>query len=86
MAPVASLLAMDRTTLTAALKLLERRGLVTVNPDPLDRRSRILCLTPAGHELLLKAVPVWEQEHRELEKQMPAGWPVQLRETLHTLR
>ena len=32
MGPVASLLAMDRTTLTAALKPLERRGLLK-NPD-----------------------------------------------------
>ena len=86
MVPVASLLAMDRTTLTAALKPLERRGLVIVAPDPTDRRSRILCLTPAGHELLLKAVPVWEQEHRDLEKQMPEGSPEPLRETLQTLR
>ncbi len=31
---VAGLLAMDRTTLTAALKPLERRGLVTVTIDP----------------------------------------------------
>src|SRR5271165_5651241 len=41
MGPVASLLAMDRTTLTAALKPLERRGLVKVLQDPSDRRSRI---------------------------------------------
>src|ERR1700726_1660252 len=34
MASVATLLAMDRTTLTAALKPLERRGLVTVAKDP----------------------------------------------------
>src|SRR3954463_345037 len=33
MRSVASLLAMDRTTLTAALKPLERRGLLAVNPD-----------------------------------------------------
>src|SRR6266403_4758301 len=38
MASVASLLAMDRTTLTAALKPLERRGLVKVAADRLDRR------------------------------------------------
>src|SRR2546425_7369774 len=44
---VASLLAMDRTTLTAALKPLERRGLVRVTVDPADRRSRRLTLTPA---------------------------------------
>src|SRR6202046_2373882 len=38
MGSVASLLAMDRTTLTAALKPLERRGLVKVTTDRLDRR------------------------------------------------
>ena len=48
MGPVASLLAMDRTTLTAALKPLERRGLVEVLRDPSDRRSRILKLTGEG--------------------------------------
>ncbi len=36
---VAHLLAMDRTTLTAALKPLERRGLVQVSVDPADRRE-----------------------------------------------
>src|SRR5471030_1387193 len=40
MGPVASLLAMDRTTLTAALKPLQRRGLVEIAADPADRRSR----------------------------------------------
>src|SRR4030088_2245216 len=45
MADVASLLAMDRTTLTAALKPLERRRLVTVTTDPTDRRSRVIALT-----------------------------------------
>ena len=40
MGAVAALLAMDRTTLTAALKPLERRALVTVAPDPADGRSR----------------------------------------------
>lgn len=40
MGPVARLLAMDRTTLTAALKPLERLGLVAIEADPADRRSR----------------------------------------------
>jgi DNA-binding MarR family transcriptional regulator len=38
-APVAELLAMDRTTLTAALKPLERRGLVRIEPHPKDRAA-----------------------------------------------
>src|SRR4051794_32703590 len=58
---VAALLAMDRTTLTAALKPLERRGLVKVEIDPADRRSRRLSLTPAGHAVLIAAVPSWQR-------------------------
>jgi DNA-binding MarR family transcriptional regulator len=71
MAPVASLLAMDRTTLTAALKPLEKRGLVKVMQDRTDRRSRILHLTDAGRELLASAVPAWQQTHKEIEQLIP---------------
>src|SRR5215470_7170580 len=45
MTAVAAVLAMDRTTLTAALKPLERRGLVKVTVDPDDKRGRLLKLT-----------------------------------------
>ena len=85
MGPVASLLAMDRTTLTAALKPLERRGLVQITPDPADRRSRILKLTPAGRKLLARALPVWKQTHDELEQKRPDGDPEQLRRGLRAL-
>jgi DNA-binding MarR family transcriptional regulator len=66
-ASVATLLAMDRTTLTAALKPLERRGLVMVAKDPSDRRGRLLSLTLEGKTLLASAVPIWEQGHRDVE-------------------
>jgi DNA-binding MarR family transcriptional regulator len=85
MGPVASLLAMDRTTLTAALKPLERRGLVKIAPDPNDRRSRVLSLTGEGHELMLRAVPVWESTHAEIEKALPMGAPDALRKSLRAL-
>src|SRR3954451_614741 len=68
MAPVAALLAMDRTTLTAALKPLERRGLVEVSVDPNDRRGRLLRLTAEGHALLRKAVPIWQATHAAVEQ------------------
>ena len=45
---------MDRTTLTAALKVLERRALVETRPDPDDKRGRRLLLTLAGQELLIE--------------------------------
>lgn len=70
MASVSSLLGMDRTTLTAALKPLERRGLVKVARDSSDRRGRRLSLTPEGKTLLASAVPVWEHTHREVEAQL----------------
>ena len=71
MGPVASLLAMDRTTLTAALKPLERRGLVKITKDPADRRSRVLHLTEEGRQLLARAVPVWRTTHDDLEREAP---------------
>jgi DNA-binding MarR family transcriptional regulator len=71
MGPVASLLAMDRTTLTAALKPLQRRSLVKIENDPGDRRSRILILTDKGRNLLTRALPVWQRTHEEIEKLVP---------------
>ena len=67
---VAELLAMDRTTLTAALKPLTRRGLVTIAIDKEDRRSRRLQLTADGEALLAKAVPVWKRTHAILDKKL----------------
>lgn len=85
MAPVASLLAMDRTTLTAALKPLERRGLLEVFPDPSDRRSRLLKITKKGRRLLAQAIEVWQRTHEEIEQLMPEGSPEALRKILKTL-
>ncbi|MEO1102481.1 MAG: MarR family transcriptional regulator [Pseudomonadota bacterium] len=65
---VARLLAMDRTTLTANLKPLERRGLVIASPDPTDRRSRRLALTDAGREVLVAAVPIWRATHDDVDE------------------
>ncbi len=65
---VAALLAMDRTTLTANLKPLERRGLVETSVDPADRRGRRLTLTEDGRTLLRSAVPIWERTHAEVDR------------------
>ncbi len=74
LAPVAQLLAMDRTTLTAALKPLERDGLVSIGIDPNDRRSRLLALTDKGHNVLACAVPIWRDTHAAIEASLaPLG-------------
>ncbi|WP_394841050.1 MarR family transcriptional regulator [Pendulispora brunnea] len=80
---VASLLAMDRTTLTAALKPLARRGLLKVTVDQEDRRGRRLALTAKGRKLLARAVPIWRAKHAELDTQLED--PESLRQGLRAL-
>ena len=85
MGSVATLLAMDRTTLTAALKPLQRRGLVSVSVDPDDGRSRILALTRRGRSQLAAAIPVWTRTHAEIERHLADNEPDRLREGLNKL-
>ena len=82
MARISALLAMDRTTLTANLKPLERRGLVAVSVGAADKRSRRLSLTPAGRALLRAALPAWEQTHRAIERHLARADPTGLRGVL----
>lgn len=72
MGELAPRLRIDRTTLTAYLKPLERRGLVEVIPNPDDGRSRLIALTNQGRKLLSKAVPLWESVQHELTSIVPA--------------
>jgi DNA-binding MarR family transcriptional regulator len=82
---VAALLAMDRTTLTANLKPLERRHLVKVAVDKADRRSRRLTITAAGRALLSKAFPIWKQAHAATERLITGIGPDALRSALRAL-
>jgi DNA-binding MarR family transcriptional regulator len=84
MGSVASLLAMDRTTLTAALKPLERRGLVEISLGK-DRRSRIIRLTPAGQTILAAAVPIWNDTHHEVSERIGVETAKRLRADLSAL-
>jgi DNA-binding MarR family transcriptional regulator len=82
---VSALLAMDRTTLTANLKPLERRGLVKVSIDDADKRTRQLKLTQAGRALLVAAVPIWKQTHAEVDNLLPRANSEELRVDLRAL-
>ncbi|MGE8580391.1 MAG: MarR family winged helix-turn-helix transcriptional regulator, partial [Burkholderia contaminans] len=62
-----------------------RRGLVTIVQDPDDRRSRLLELTQAGHDLLAEAFPLWQQTHAEIERPFAPGEVDQLRGQLRAL-
>jgi DNA-binding MarR family transcriptional regulator len=47
---------MDRATISGVVARLKRRNHVLYKPDPLDKRSRIIALTPAGDALLNEAM------------------------------
>lgn len=84
-AQVAALLAMDRTTLTANLKPLERCGYVQVLTGEKDKRRRALVLTPSGRSALAAAVPVWQQTHEAIESLLGSSSPGRLRADLRAL-
>lgn len=67
---VAETLAMDRTTLTANLKPLERRGLIETMPDETDRRGRLIGLTEPGRALLAAALPIWIETHGSIDGEL----------------
>ena len=83
---LATFLAMDRTTLTAALKSLERRGLIKVSVDKNDNRARRLSLTKAGLETLAAAIPIWRAEHAALEAELSESNAAKLRALLPTIK
>lgn len=82
---VAALLAMDRTTLTANLKPLKRRGLITITVNDADKRSRRLTLMPAGRALLAAAMPLWKRAQAANERLLGVSRPDRLRADLRAL-
>jgi DNA-binding MarR family transcriptional regulator len=63
-------LGMDRTTVTAALKPLQRRGLLEVEVAEDDQRGRAVRLTKAGSDLLEQAIPLWAAMQEEVARQL----------------
>ncbi len=68
--PLADFLAMDRTTLTAYLKVLTQRGWVDVASDAKDKRVRRPSLTTTGRAALNAAVPIWRATHAEIDREI----------------
>jgi DNA-binding MarR family transcriptional regulator len=57
----------DQTTITRNIKLLEKRGLVTINSGA-DRRIKLASLTVEGQAVLEQALPLWEQAQSEVRQ------------------
>ena len=82
---VAVLLGADRTTLTAALKPLVRRGLAQISADEGDSRVRRIAPTADGRAALAAALPLWTRTHAALEAELGQADPERLRRDLRSL-
>lgn len=82
LAALAAELAMDRTTLTAALKPLLRDGLAELALDEGDHRLRLPRLTGAGRARLAEALPLWERAQAETAGSRPSSDLARLRADL----
>lgn len=67
---LAQYLGTDRTTVTANLKPLERRGLIGVQNDADDARVRRVVLSDEGRTLLAEAYPLWQQAQEAVAHQL----------------
>jgi DNA-binding MarR family transcriptional regulator len=85
MQALADSMGMDRTTLTAAIKPLVRRELLSAQADPLDARARRLRLTRAGAALLRKAIPLWQQIQQTTIDRVGHSDAARLREDLQQI-
>ena len=83
---LAEFLGMDSTTMTAAVKTLDKRGLVALRPDEADARARRLALTEAGRQVIVQAVPLWREEHAKVQAELSGTDPLALAQTLGELR
>jgi DNA-binding MarR family transcriptional regulator len=63
---LAARMALDRTTLSRELRPLVDDGLLTVRPDRMDTRRRVIEPTRAGRKKLERALPLWRQAQDEL--------------------
>lgn len=69
MGALATLLGVERTTLTRNLSVLERRGWVWQKPDPDDSRARLVGIKPAGRRKAEAAYGAWRQAQARIAEQ-----------------
>jgi DNA-binding MarR family transcriptional regulator len=61
----------ERTTLTRNLTILEKKGLILIEPGK-DRRERQVSITELGREVLMEAIPLWEAAQAHIEQGLGA--------------
>jgi len=63
---------LDKTTMVLTLDELERAGYAERRPAPLDRRARIVAVTPVGQRMAAQGLQIADRVHREVLDALPA--------------
>jgi DNA-binding MarR family transcriptional regulator len=71
----------DRTTVARNIRILEKKGLISISPGE-DQRERVVKITDAGNRALESALPHWEEAQRHIEDVMGAEKTAQIVEDL----
>lgn len=72
-AALAQAIGADKTRIIATLDELQRAGLITREPDPADRRGRLLAITPAGRRTRAEAQAEIQANENRLLARLPAS-------------
>jgi DNA-binding MarR family transcriptional regulator len=66
--------ALPTTTMLDAVQRLTERGFVERRPNPDDKRSYLVAITPSGEDFTGRAAPIARRIERELEREL--GRPI----------
>jgi DNA-binding MarR family transcriptional regulator len=72
-AALAERIGADKTRIIATLDALQAAGLITRDPDPADRRARVLSITPAGRRARESAQRDIQRNEERLLARLPAA-------------
>lgn len=78
--------AMDRTTLTRNLSILERDGYINISSGN-DHRTRIVKATHKGRSAVVKAIPLWNEVQLKVKQEMGENsWSQLMQNLAHFVR
>lgn len=72
-AALAQAIRADKTRIIATLDELQQAGLITREPDPADRRARLLSITEAGQQTRLAAQAEIQANENRILSRLPAA-------------
>jgi DNA-binding MarR family transcriptional regulator len=82
---LADILGFEQTTMTRLAALMLKRALIKSEPDPDDKRGRLLSISKDGATLYEKAAPLWQKAQDLTFGRMPQDAWHGVRKALKTL-